>query len=79
MAKANVELKVDTKEIDRLAIGGRVYDALDTECLHNKLHLVGNINGIPIMGIKESEVIELFKLVNRSRSMDDINYVVIRD
>lgn len=80
MAKAKVEIKVDTKDIDRIAIGSRLYDAFDNECIWNMLHTTGEkVNDVPVLGIKESDIIKLLQQVNRKNMFYDVTYVVIKD
>lgn len=57
MANTNISVTVDTKEIDRLAIGARLYDMLD----------IGNINNKLTKGLTVSEetIKEMLRLVNK--------------
>lgn len=57
MANTNIGITVDTKEIDRLAIGARLYDMLDIENINNKL-----AKGLTV---SEETIKEMLKLVNK--------------
>lgn len=61
MADTNLKLKIDTSELDRLAIGGRIYDMLDLANMDNSLT---TDNGK--IAIYEKDIIDIFYLVNRS-------------
>lgn len=78
MASNKVTITVNTKEIDRLCIGGMIYDALDYEN-------VDNIYGInerdrredTTMTLSKEDIIRLIKLVNKNSMFRDITKVEI--
>lgn len=83
--KKEIKLSVDTREFDRLAIGARLYDALNAENENNLFRLTSrlydsdNVN-VPILGIQESDVINLIKLVNEKGNMRfPTKYVIIKE
>jgi hypothetical protein len=56
---ANYKLTIDTKDIDRLAIGARIYDMLDAENRSNKLNR--DTTG---WYIREKDIQDMFNMVN---------------
>lgn len=58
MANSQIKLNVNTKELDRLAIGARLYDMLDASNINNKLS-----KGLTV---SEETIQEMINLVNRS-------------
>lgn len=61
-----IKLSVDMRDIDRIAIGSRLYDALDTENVNNGVHDMTydkEENKMTVI-IKKEKIIDMLKLVN---------------
>jgi hypothetical protein len=79
MAGLEMKIEVDTTELDRLAIGGRLYDALKW-----KNNGIGKINIFSILQhdretkeilIKESDLMKMIQLVNQGQPDRSIRIV----
>lgn len=73
MAGLSAKLTVDTKDIDRIAIGMRLYDMLDMQCAINKLH-----NDDGQLYINEKDIVSMYRLVNNDSLGRYRNIVVYR-
>ncbi len=75
-----IKLKLDTKEIDRVSIGGMLYDALDYGNMNNIYGTKEDkSNGIKIATISKDDIWNLIKLVNRDSMFRDFNWVEVVD
>lgn len=79
MVRSEIKLMVDTKAVDRLAIGGRIYDMLDSENIDNRLKTVETDNGSLTLGINESDIMEMLNLVNPYRNSCKLEFAIIKD
>lgn len=68
-----VKIEVDTRELDRLAIGGRIYDALTWDYDGDRINLYSILQRDKETGdilIRESDLMELIKLVTPEAKID---------
>ena len=65
-----ITLKLDTKEIDRVSIGGMLFDALDYENVNNVYGFKEDKECRTIQ-ISKKDIIKLIKLVNRDSMFND--------
>jgi len=65
MADLKIPVKVDMKEIDRICIGGRLYDALDWDKeIINPQKIINYDKETGEIIVKESDLLKLIQLVN---------------
>lgn len=76
MADSNIKLTVDSSELDRLAIGGRLYDALSPKTERvNPASILGFDHDTHTIMIKESDLMKLIQLVTPTQSTRRIKLV----
>jgi hypothetical protein len=78
MANNKITLTVNTKEVDRLCIGGMIYDALDYGNADNVYGVSErDESGNTTVTLSKDDIIKLIKLVNKNNMFKDIIKVEI--